>query len=401
MNFNLYVFGHNKTYTQYPIDSSAEQLKLICTNQKEGIQFTAFRNEKLMSYCYSRKVETANGFESFGVSIVFNGVYCKDLKTLMEIFENLFSEIFLRGVFISVNLDGSLTLSKSSFASNLEEIQSIEKFLRRNFESILRNDFAPLNSAFKANSGFASLSSNSSNPEMLNVFLSYEGFTISDFDHSDSEITRVHQELRNLFDEKQKINFEYKKLLGQKKQYKLVGILSFAVFGALIAILVFNNDIQRANEKIKDLERTVEYKNDKISQQTSQINSYQSEIRNLRKDKTNLQSSLSISRDSLKNLNNKYNKLSSDYSSAEWDANYYKRQYDSRTSEIAELRKYKPVSYRTRYANTYLYSQCGGKYEKLSCYYQYANSNVTVYLVQDGYALTPAGYLRLSDLIKN
>jgi hypothetical protein len=100
-------------------------------------------------------------------------------------------------------------------------------------------------------------------------------------------------------------------------------------------------------------------------------------------------------------LNNKYNKLSSDYSSAEWDANYYKRQYDSRTSEIAELRKYKPVSYRTRYANTYLYSQCGGKYEKLSCYYQYANSNVTVYLVQDGYALTPAGYLRLSDLIKN
>lgn len=401
MNFNLYVFGNNKTYSQYPVDSSAEQFKKICNNQKDGIQFTAFRNEKLMHYCYSRKIDSNNGFESFGVAVVFNGVYCKDLKTLTEIFESLFSEIFLRGVFISVNLDGTLSLSKLPFSSNLEEIQNIEKFLRKNFETILKNDFASLGSAFKSNTGFTSLSSASNNNDMLNVFSAYEGFTISDFDHSDSEITRVHQELRNLFDEKQKINVQYKKILGQKKQYKLVGILSVAVFGALIAILVFNNDIQRANNKINDLESAVEYKNSEISEQRAQISSYQTDVRNLRHEKTNLQASLSISRDSLKNLNKKYEQLSYDYSSAESDANYYKRQYDSRSSEIAELRKYKPMSYRTRYANTYLYSQCGGKYEKLSCYYQFSNSYVTVYLVQDGYALTPGGYLRLSDLIKN
>jgi len=408
MNFNLYVFGHNKSYSQYPIDSSTDQLKSICINQNDGIQFTAFRKEKLMFYSYSRNVQTNNGFESFGVAVAFNGVYCKDIKALIEIFESLFSEIFLRGVFISVTLDGSVSLLNSSFASNIEEIQNIDNFLKKHFDSILKNDFANLNAAFKPNTGYLNLSSNNTNEDMLNSFKEYEGFTISDFDQTDSEITRVHQELRNLFEEKQKITLQYKKLLGQKKQYKLVGLLATGVFIAVVAILVFKSDIQKANNKISNLESTLNNKEltiseqkEKISEQLSRINNYTSNIRELQNEKTTLQAKMSIKSDSLIILKNKYNQLASDYSNLEYNADYYKRQYNSQASIISELRQYKPVQYRTRYSNTYFYTSCGGKYEKTSCYYPSQGTRVSVYLTKDGYALTSLGFLRLSELVRD
>jgi hypothetical protein len=60
-----------------------------------------------------------------------------------------------------------------------------------------------------------------------------------------------------------------------------------------------------------------------------------------------------------------------------------------------------PKTYRTRYADTYIYNKCGGKYEKSNCRYPSAGSTIIVFQQEDGYGLiNTGGWIPMDNLQK-
>ncbi len=62
-------------------------------------------------------------------------------------------------------------------------------------------------------------------------------------------------------------------------------------------------------------------------------------------------------------------------------------------NENLALRKQLPQTYKTRYANQYLFNKnCYSQYEKANCYYQGSGVSIDIYNQENGYGLTSDGY---------
>lgn len=89
MNYSLYLFGTNKgTYIQYPYDGEEAFLRSLCTDKKDT-RLTIYRKGSLTYYAFLMLLDTDLS-QVFGICIVTNGVYIKDIKVCIKLLTRFF-----------------------------------------------------------------------------------------------------------------------------------------------------------------------------------------------------------------------------------------------------------------------------------------------------------------------
>jgi hypothetical protein len=347
-----------------------------------------------MQYVYVRKVPSSNGLY-FGFCLVLTGVYCLNCHTLNDLFDAAFYDVLMKGELLRFQKDKySYTVSK--FAENADEIKRINQFFKTKLENELERLFVNIPASFRMGNGSFTISLKEKASDINNAISQHDIVHITNDEKSVSELERTQKMLSDLYSKHQQLELEYRKVLNQKRNFKLVAVLSLIVIGCAVGFWLLNNLLNDKNLTINDLRSDVASKNRTITEYEIQNDSLGQKIFNLNQVVKRKNDSIALIKSEKEDLNN--------------DLSYCKEEVLALKAENLVLSKKissssSSSSYETYevYASgsnkAYTYYQCGSNYIKTDCYYS-DYQKVTVYLKKDGYALTQGGYVRLIDLRK-
>lgn len=262
MNYSLYLFGTNKgTYIQYPSDGEEGFFRPLCANIK-GTQLTVHRKDALIHYAFYRQLGSDSS-QVFGICLVTNGVYIKDIKVLYQAFDKMFSRIVFSGKIIRLTGTGKITYLADNFASDRTSVEQTELHIRE----IVKEDLEPYTAHSRQNySGLIAtktIALEERNSEILKVIEQNSVVHIYSNDNN-SSINYVEQTISNLYKENGQLRADFSKLQSQKKQYRNVILLVLVVLACCVGLFFMNgslnntkNELSGARNKISDLNSRV------------------------------------------------------------------------------------------------------------------------------------------------
>ncbi len=387
MNFSFYIYGTPNGYNQYPADEKNRMFQEFAEKNKTESQLTVHRDGKLTYYTFLRKL-SANKASYLGISLVFNGVYCKNSRKIFDVFAKVFFDISLKGEILKFNKNGTNAFAVDKFVNKQVEIERIIELFSYEFNNALRHDFASLEPSFKVGNGAKNISINEQNSVIDTAIREFDYIHISDSEKSVSQLERTQKILADVYAEKSELQNNYKKLVAQKKQYKVVLFLCLILIGCAVGLFIFNKNLQSKDSQIQHL-------NMEISKKNQNIENLNTNIARLQSDKQQLNSRIGI----LKNdLRQKEENISSKDSEIE-NLNNSIEDLNNRISSLRSENSSKSTYYKVNVSQAYCYRLCADTYYKNDCYYS-SGSAVEVYTQRDGYGLTIGGYLKMSDLTK-
>ncbi|MEO1262974.1 MAG: hypothetical protein AAFZ15_29465 [Bacteroidota bacterium] len=172
MNFGFYIFGTPNGYDQYPADNKSDTFYELIKNNSYESQLTVQRSRQIVYYIYIRRIqEKPNNF--FGLCLIFNGVYCHNIKKLFELFGRAYFDIQSEGYFFKFD-KGKTNYSVNKFTDRSHEIERIKSFFKSNLENNLIQDFDDIPSRFKFGNGERKISINKNNNDILSNIAEYE-----------------------------------------------------------------------------------------------------------------------------------------------------------------------------------------------------------------------------------
>ncbi|MEP7197106.1 MAG: hypothetical protein ABI851_11360 [Saprospiraceae bacterium] len=400
MNFSFYIFGTPNGYNQYPDDNNSSVFQEFVQRNTNESQLTVKRNGQLVYYVYSRHFqEKSNGL--LGFCLVFNGVYCRNLKKLFGLFDRTYFDVQLKGEFLKFD-KVKVNYIINKFADKLLEIERIKTFFKNNLEHDFTQDFTNLSPAFKFGNSNKTISIKETDVDILAAIAEYEVVHIFNNEKSSSELDRIHKMLSELYAEKYETNVKYQKLIGEKKQYKAVIFLCIAVFGCIIGLVIFNNNLESKDDNIQSLKTELANKNLTVSSQ-------QSEITQLQMVKSNLENAINeleeiqYNKDTLINmiagsihlLNYAKSNSNTEDSTSYYDiidSNYQKLHFI-----IDNIKNLNPLKYEVIVSEAYYYQYCAGVFNREDCHIS-SGTVVEVFIQQGEYGLTMGGYIKLDEL---
>ncbi len=407
MNFNLYIFGTPNGFSQYPLDNNSHFFQNIYQKQQTDSQLAIYRSERLVYYSFTRRLAKGISSNYLGVCLIFNGIYCRDSQKIYEFFENSFSDIVLKGEILQIDKVGKISFAIEKISNKQIEIERVKLFFQNGFENNFKKDFAAILPSFKIGNGPKVLSINDTNSDILTAIQQFDCVYISNNEKSNSELDRIHKMLSDLYAEKHVLSTKYAKLLGQKKQYKVVLFLAIAVLGCILGLVLFNKSLISKDGKIHSLENEVTVKKSTITALQSNIEKLQISQLRLNRNIEELNDSVNQKNiiidekiTAIQSLSYTDSSLNSQNSSLLYEVEDLKSQNERLSSEIASLKYSSSKSYRVIVSKAYCFRQCGGNYYQNDCYYS-SDAIIDVFIQRDGYGLTAGGYLKMNELQKN
>ena len=394
MNFSLYVLGTPNGYDQYPLDTNSSKFQRVLTSCKTESQLSVFRTNQLIQYVYVRKVPSSNSLY-LGFCLALTGVYCLNCHTLNDLFDAVFYDVLMKGELLRFQKNKySYTVSK--FAENADEIKRINQFFKTKLENELERLFVNIPASFRMGNDSFTISLKENASDINNAISQHDIVHITNDEKSVSELERTQKMLSDLYSKHQQLELEYRKVLNQKRNFKLVAVLSLIVIGCAVGFWLLNNLLNDKNLTINDLRSDVASKNRTITEYEIQNDSLGQKIFNLNQVVIRKNDSIALIKSEKEDLNN--------------DLSYYKEEVLALRAENLALSKKNSSSSSSSSYETYevyasgsnkafCYYQCGSNYIKTDCYFS-DYQKVTVYFKKDGYALTQGGYVRLIDLRK-
>ena len=123
MNCTIYLFGNlGQGITLYPNDYTKNIFKEFISRANAPTQLIIHRDRTIMNYGYIRKIE--NG-QLFGICVQINGQYLTAIKKLFETFEDITTNIVVRGDIIKLNNQGNLISTTSKLTDKPQEVDRI------------------------------------------------------------------------------------------------------------------------------------------------------------------------------------------------------------------------------------------------------------------------------------
>ena len=298
MNSTIYLFGKfGQGYTQYPFDASQEIfLKMADGNTSSKTWISTHRKGDLMYYAYIRKLDSNIEKQYFGMSILLNGVMITNLASLFELFENTFSNIVFSSIILKFNEDGNIVSNISHFSDKKAEIDRIASFLTSNLSSFDNYCQAlPSESYGISSSETKSFPINHDHKELIKACHSYSYTYILKADDYDTSmissyrgiIKKLKSEKTDLEKKNNQLKSEYDKVLAQKKQYRIVGLLALAFIACGVILYFVSGTLNKTKEDLSNA---------------------RFEIQNLQSDVAILDRKLKKTNDSLEDYRKKYNK---------------------------------------------------------------------------------------------
>jgi hypothetical protein len=157
MSFVFKIFGAPHIFDLYEGNENEENyFQRFYNKNNENTKFTIHHTASdKISYSYLRYnfLSGSNRKNSFfGMSVIFDGEYCKDVVNLYKLFEDVYHQIILKNKILLEEIKGKTGIQAkyliTTFAEAEDEVKCIEniisKNLRKNFaDDIIPIDFSP------------------------------------------------------------------------------------------------------------------------------------------------------------------------------------------------------------------------------------------------------------------
>ena len=294
MNYSLYLFGTNKgAYIQYPSDGEETFLRPLCGSVK-GTQLTIHRKDALTHYAFFRQLGSDSS-QVFGICLVTNGVYIKDIKVLYQAFDKIFSRIVFNGKILRLTGTGKISYLSDNFASDKTNVEQTEVLIREIVKEDLVTYAAHTRQNFSGLIATKTIALEERNSEILKAIDQNHVVHVYSNDNANSSINYVEQTNSNLYKENSQLRADYSKLQAQKKQYRNVILLVLAVLACGVGLFFLNGTLN-------------DTKND-LSNARSEISELNSKVCSLSEELENTKNSLRITREERDEAQQKMNDL--------------------------------------------------------------------------------------------
>lgn len=289
MNIDFYLLGTPDGYNQYPLDNKADLFRSFHDDVKSDTQLTIWRNAELVYYVYTRNLRTAGKNQYFGMVIAINGLYLTHIGNVFSVFEQLCSNIAVRGRILKIDKTGKIQFVHSRFVDTPDEIETTVRECRGLVETNLRDDLRHLPEEYVVPQRAITITYDDvfNDRSLHNLLKEYNciHFTKAGNEGSsyiDMVITHLYEENRNLKE-------QYDKLNRQKKQMKWVLLLLLLLLAGGFVFYMYTQDtnhlIQSKSNEISHLNKTIDNKN-------VQINLLNTDIKRLKNDSIDLENTL-------------------------------------------------------------------------------------------------------------
>ncbi len=277
MNYSLYLFGiNNGTFIQYPMDGESTLLQSLCTNTN-GIQLVIHRKASLVYHIYLRQLGIDSS-QLFGMGLVTNGVYIRDIKTLYQTFDKIFSQIVFNGKILRLTGTGKISFLQDNFAINKAVVEQTETLVRGIVDKELTPCSVQLRQNFSGMIGSKSIAVEERNSEILKLCEQYNVVRIYSKENASSSINYVEQTISNLYKENAKLKSDYNTLLAQKKQYRNVVFLMLGILACSIGLFFLNGSLNEVKGKLSDANKTIKAQTSSIALLNSRVDSVSHEL---------------------------------------------------------------------------------------------------------------------------
>lgn len=400
MNFSLYLIGNPNRFLEYPIDSYSHQYQQFLNESNSESQIVVCRNEKLVRYVYFRQLPGQKGV-FFGFVLVVTGVYCGHHKWLYDFFDNAYYDVLLKGRLLGFEKN-RYRYRIENFVEDIDEFKRIETYFRERINQSLGNSFLTIPTTCQIGRGECTLSIEDDEVDVNAAVLKYDIVHVTNNAKSVSELELMQRMLSDMYSKHQKLEAEYKKVLNQKRNFKLVAVLSLIVISCAVGFFLLYDLLNVRDSTIKDLKVEIASKNEAVVECKMQNNSLSEQVSQYKKVIVELNQNVKRKNDSIARILSENREFSDDLLFCQDQV------LSLRAENLALSKKGSSTSGNTYetyevYASggdkAYCYYLCGTNYIKTDCYYS-DFQKVTVYLKKDGYALTPGGYVRMMDIRK-
>lgn len=298
MNFDFYLLGTPDGYNQYPLDNKADLFRSFHDDVKSDTQMTIWRNADVVYYVYTRNLKAAGKNQYFGMVIALNGLYLTNIGNVLSVFEQLCSNIALRGRILKIDKTGKIQFVHSRFIDTPDEIETTVHECRELVETNLRDDLRHLPEEYIVPRMAVSIAYDDgfNDSKLHNLLKEYNCIHFTNADNKDVEY--FDEIIARLYEDNRKLKEQYRQLNSQKKQYRFViilFILLLAVGGTLFAV---NHYVHLKHEELRE-------KDKQILNQDSTINSQKEENEQLSQENLLLNDSVDMFEDSLAILKKK------------------------------------------------------------------------------------------------
>lgn len=300
MNFDFYLLGTPNGYDQYPLDDKVSLFQSFHETANTDTQLTIYRKAALVYYVYSKRLKTLGGDQFFGLSIVLNGVYVTNIAKVFAIFEQLCSDIVVRGKILRADASGKIDFVHSHFADDVSEIEALVKECRKLVDDNLHNDIQelPIERAAHTKATTVSLADTFDAQHLYEWLKEYTTIHIpKEEDGNNGYIDTI---ITNLYQENKDLKEQYQRLNSQKKQYKIVIIL-------LLVLMLLGGGLYFLNTVVVQQNTEIGLKTDTIHNQQFEIHEQDQTIRYQQDQNTQLENRVTLLGDSISRLINKIN----------------------------------------------------------------------------------------------
>ena len=322
MNSTIYLFGNlGQGLTLYPNDYTKNIFKEFISRANAPTQLIIHRDRAIMNYGYIRKIE--NG-QLFGICVQINGQYSTAIKKVFETFEDITTNIVVRGDIIKLNNYGNLISTTSKLTDKPQEVDRIINYCQT--ELLKLSSFCqtlPSIDYSTSDSDINSYKDTDNNQNIINSSVK-NGYTYiykaNDFDSLALRGYRSTLYSLNKENEanKQTISELDKQLSVLKRQKKQMNVVVFLVLILFVGSIIFFNTLDAKNKNIQAQQETIEYQtteNSKLSKEKKDIYDKQVALQNLNhsliKEHDMLGEKFDLLQGEYDNLKSKYNLLES------------------------------------------------------------------------------------------
>lgn len=293
MNYSLYLFGTNKgTFIQYPYDGEEDFLRPLCTCVI-GKQLTVHRKGALTHYAFFRQLDSASS-QVFGICLVTNGVYIKDIKALYNIFDKIFSRIIFSGKILRLSETGKTSYTTDKFTSDKTALEQTESIVHE----IINEDLEPYAVAMPHNfSGLIAtkaIALEERNSEILMAIEQNSVVHICPNNDANSSISYVEQTISNLYNENSQLKADYNRLQSQKKQYRNVILLVLAILVCGVGLFFLNGSLKDTKSELSSAKIKINHLDNKIAKLRKNLSNTKDSLTTTREERDKIQQKMKL-----------------------------------------------------------------------------------------------------------
>ena len=282
MNCTIYLFGNlGQGLTLYPNDYTKDIFKEFISKASAPTQLIIHRDGTIMNYGYIRKIENDH---LFGICVQINGQLVTAIKNLFEVFEDIITNIVVRGDILQLNKQGNIISATSNFTDKPQEVDRIIAYSQTELANLSSycqtlpdidysssyNDI----SNFKDSDNNQNIVNSSAKNGYTFVFKAndYDTLALNGYRSTLYSLNKENEANKRNISE---LNKELSVLKRQKKQMNVVVCLILILF---IGSIVFYNTLDAKNKDIQSKQETIEIQssaNDKLTEENKELQNEQ------------------------------------------------------------------------------------------------------------------------------